>query len=89
MGYLQNNYNFRKGVPQNDYSITFLSGGGPPKCLEYYILEGGGGSLQMITIDYIEGGGSEKTKNWLRNTWTAPNTYDKVFFQFLQETVAH
>ena len=40
-------------VPQNDYSITFFKGGG---------------SLQMITIDYIGGRGLKKPQNWLRNT---------------------
>ena len=38
----------RGGVPQNDYSITFLKGG----------------FLQMITIDYIgEGAGQKTNKN--------------------------
>ena len=33
------------GMPQNDYSYTFLPrGGGPLKWLQYYILKGGGGS---------------------------------------------
>ena len=49
-------------VPQNDYSITFLPGGGSPKMITVLHFEGGGGSLQMITVDYIGGGGSEKTQ---------------------------
>ena len=48
--------------PSNDYSITFLWAG----------------SLQMITIDYIGGGGVwKKTQNWLPNTWTAPYSFGK------------
>ena len=31
--------------------------------------------FQMITVDYIGGGGSQKTKKLLRNIWTAPNVY--------------
>ena len=46
-------------MPQNDYSITFLPGGGSPKMITVLHFEGGG-SLQMITVDYIGGGGSEK-----------------------------
>ena len=45
LGVLQNDYNFKKG--------------GPSKWLQYYIFKGGW-SIQMITIDYIWGKGSEK-----------------------------
>ena len=40
-----------RGFPPNDYLITFL--------------KGGGGFLQMITMDYIGGEGSEKNPKFI------------------------
>ena len=53
-----------RGVPQNAYSITFFKGRGVPPN-DYNWLH--------------RGGGLKKTQNVLRNTWTAPITYNVMY----------